>query len=248
MTAGVQGVHSRQYWHELWRERQPLGAAMLGTGFSVSLNMFIASVFMPAMIAEFGWASSDVSFVGTLGLIGMLTFPLAGRLADMFGSRRVMMAGIVALPSIFFLYSLQTGPIWQFWAIQAAWALLSPLWSATVLGRIAAGRLTLARGFGIARTAHASTDFHQMEEDEFATAAIKKLNTMAQRSSLDFVIVPTPRVLGVMRKHYGVALRKCLRAEIAKDYAGRSIADIADCFVTMRRDADNGRLQIFGDP
>ncbi|QMW23266.1 MFS transporter [Sandaracinobacteroides saxicola] len=127
-----------------------MGAAAIGTGFSVALNMFIASIFMPAMTAEFGWTSSEISFVGTLGLIGMLTFPLAGRLADVFGSRRVMMFGVIALPSIYFLYSLQTGPIWQFWAIQAIWAIFSPLWSATVLGRIAAGRLVLARGFGIA--------------------------------------------------------------------------------------------------
>ena len=150
MQAEPEGIRSRAYWDELWRERRPLGAAALGTGFSVSLNMFIVSIFMPAMSAEFGWTSSQVSLVGTLGLIGMLTFPLAGRLADIFGSRRVMMAGVVALPSIYFLYSLQTGAIWQFWAVQSLWVLLSPLWSATVLGRIAAGRLTLARGLGIA--------------------------------------------------------------------------------------------------
>jgi predicted MFS family arabinose efflux permease len=40
--------------------------------------------------------------------------------------------------------------LWQFYTIQALWSLFAVLWSATVLGRIAAGRLTLARGFGIA--------------------------------------------------------------------------------------------------
>jgi len=125
-------------------------AAALGTGFSISLAMFTSSVFVPSMAKEFGWSASQVSFVASVGLLGVLSFPLVGRLADMFGSRAVMAAGVIAIPSIYLLYSLQTGPIWQFFIIQASWALFAPLWSATVLGRIAAGRLTLARGFGIA--------------------------------------------------------------------------------------------------
>lgn len=138
------------YWQELWDERWPLAAAALGTGFSISLNMFIASVFVPAMQAEFGWTGAQISLAGTFGLIGLFTFPLAGRLADRFGSQRVMLGGVVAIPGCYLLYSLQTGALWQFYTIQALWSLFAVLWSATVLGRIAAGRLTLARGFGIA--------------------------------------------------------------------------------------------------
>lgn len=138
------------YWQELWRERLPLSAAALGTGFSISLNMFIASVFVPAMQAEFGWTGTQISIAGTFGLIGLFTFPLAGRLADRFGSRRVMLGGVAAIPGCYLLYSFQSGALWQYYAIQALWSLVAVLWSATVLGRIAAGRLTLARGFGIA--------------------------------------------------------------------------------------------------
>jgi MFS family permease len=138
------------YWQELWRERVPLSAAALGTGFSISLNMFIASVFVPAMKAEFGWTGAQISIAGTFGLIGLFTFPLAGRLADRFGSQRVMLGGVVAIPGCYLLYSLQSGALWQYYSIQALWSLFAVLWSATVLGRIAAGRLTLARGFGIA--------------------------------------------------------------------------------------------------
>jgi MFS family permease len=138
------------YWQELWRERLPLSAAALGTGFSISLNMFIASVFVPAMQAEFGWTGAHISIAGTFGLIGLFTFPLAGRLADRFGSRRVMLGGVVAIPGCYLLYSFQSGALWQYYTIQALWSLFAVLWSATVLGRIAAGRLTVARGFGIA--------------------------------------------------------------------------------------------------
>lgn len=138
------------YWQELWRERRALTGAALGTGFSISLNIYIASVFVPSMQAEFGWTRSQISYVGLLTLIGMFSFPLVGRLADRFGSRPVTIAGLIVIPGCFLLYSLQRGSIWEYYAIQGLWSLLAPLWSATVLCRIAAGRLTKARGFGIA--------------------------------------------------------------------------------------------------
>jgi protein required for attachment to host cells len=78
------------------------------------------------------------------------------------------------------------------------------------------------------RSAYEATNYHQVEEDDFAKAAIAKLNALAQQSGLDFIIVATPHVLGVIRPHYSANLRKQLRAEIDKDYAGRSAADVAD--------------------
>jgi protein required for attachment to host cells len=96
----------------------------------------------------------------------------------------------------------------------------------SALGTDKPGRSFSSSGHG--RSAHESTDFHQVEEDDFAAGAVGKLNAMAQQSSLDFIIVAAPHVLGVMRKQYSAALRKGLRAEIAKDYAGRSAKDVAD--------------------
>jgi protein required for attachment to host cells len=96
----------------------------------------------------------------------------------------------------------------------------------SALGTDKPGRSFSSLGHG--RSAHASTDFHQVEEDDFAVAAAEKLNTLAQQSSLDFIIVAAPHVLGVMRKRFSAALRKCVRAEIAKDYAGRPAEDVAD--------------------
>ncbi len=98
--------------------------------------------------------------------------------------------------------------------------------STSALGTDKPGRSFSSSGHG--RSAHESADFHQVEEDAFATGAIGKLNTMAQQSSLDFIIVAAPHVLGVIRKQYSAALRGCLRAEIAKDYAGRPAHEVAE--------------------
>lgn len=78
------------------------------------------------------------------------------------------------------------------------------------------------------RSAYEATDYHQAEEDDFAKAAIAKLNALAQHAEIDFIVVAAPHVLGIMRPHYSAELRKHLVAEIDKDYAGRPAADVAD--------------------
>ena len=81
---------------------------------------------------------------------------------------------------------------------------------------------------GQVRSAYQSTDYHQAEEDAFAMAATEKLNSLAQQSHLDFIVIAAPRVLGVMRQHYCSGLRKLIVAEIPKDYAGRPVADVVE--------------------
>ena len=81
---------------------------------------------------------------------------------------------------------------------------------------------------GNMRSSYESSDYHQMDENKFATAAIEKLNILAKHSILHFIVVAAPRVLGLMRKHYSADLRKQLIAEINRDYAGHNYTDVAD--------------------
>jgi protein required for attachment to host cells len=85
------------------------------------------------------------------------------------------------------------------------------------------------RGFqsvGSERTAYETTDFHQLEEDAFATEAAERLVKLLDNDKERAVLVAAPRVLGVMRKCFKPAVRARLIAEIDKDYAGRSAAEI----------------------
>ncbi|WP_162986835.1 host attachment family protein [Sphingomonas paeninsulae] len=81
---------------------------------------------------------------------------------------------------------------------------------------------------GHGRSAHETTDFHQADEDDFARAAIDRLNALALQSDFDFIIVAAPHVLGFIRPRYSADLKKRLVAEIDKDYAGRPAADVAE--------------------
>jgi protein required for attachment to host cells len=93
------------------------------------------------------------------------------------------------------------------------------------LGSDKPGRSFNSKSHG--RSAYQSTDYHQVEEDEFAKAATATLNALAAQSDAAFIVVAAPTVLGLMRKHYGADLRTHLIGEIDKDYASRPAADIA---------------------
>jgi protein required for attachment to host cells len=85
---------------------------------------------------------------------------------------------------------------------------------------------------GSARSAHESTDYHQQEEDRFATAAADQLNGLLS-DGLSGILIAAPHVLGVMRKRLKAHTRARITAEIDKDYAGRSAADITAMLVSL---------------
>lgn len=98
------------------------------------------------------------------------------------------------------------------------------------LGSDKPGRSFQSAGNG--RSAHDSTDYHQQEEDGFAHAAADQLNVVLTDSVGGILIAP-PHVLGVMRQRLNPDVRARMTAEIAKDYAGRSVADISAMLVSL---------------
>ncbi len=85
---------------------------------------------------------------------------------------------------------------------------------------------------GNGRSAHESTDYHQQEEDHFANAAADQLNVLLTES-INGILIAAPHVLGVMRKRLKPDVRARITAEIDKDYAARSVADITALLVSL---------------
>lgn len=86
---------------------------------------------------------------------------------------------------------------------------------------------------GNGRSAHESTDYHQLEEDRFASAAADQLNMLLTDDAISGILIAAPHVLGVMRKRLNRGARARITAEIDKDYAGRTIADITTLLVSL---------------
>lgn len=102
------------------------------------------------MIAELGWTKAEYALLGTLGLVIAFFFPIAGRLADLFGVRRTVLIGIIILPFSYIGYSLMTGPIWQYIALHLAAGILCITTTTTVYSRVAVQHVEKARGLALA--------------------------------------------------------------------------------------------------
>lgn len=145
------GRRTIAYLKELQENWRPLLAATFGLGTgSAAITLYTAGILAPHMIEDLGWTRSQFALLGVLSLIPSLCFPIAGRLADLFGVRPTVLIGIVALPVAYFLFSIMTGPVWQYIAIQAISSILAITTTATIYTRIAVQYVERARGLALA--------------------------------------------------------------------------------------------------
>lgn len=85
-----------------------LGATMFPTS---------SGVFMRVVTTEFGWSHVQFASAFTFQvLLGLITIPIAGRLADRFGSRRVILSGMIPFALTFSLLGLANGSVYLWWA------------------------------------------------------------------------------------------------------------------------------------
>lgn len=75
--------------------------------------------------------------------------PLAGRFTDRFGPRVAAIVGFTAVPLCFLAYSLMTGPIWQFYAINTVQHIFGILTTTIVFARVVVERFDSARGIAL---------------------------------------------------------------------------------------------------
>lgn len=88
--------------------RITLGAFLgIGGGFA-SLYFYTAGLFIKPLAAEFGWTRGQASLGALSMVIGVIAFPLAGRLIDRYGEIRVTLLSGLALAGSFVLLGLFT--------------------------------------------------------------------------------------------------------------------------------------------
>ncbi len=126
-----------------------LGAG-LGLAFGSAFNHYMMNLFGPALIGEFGWSRSQFALVGSLGLIGMLVTPIAGRIADVLGPRTATMIGFSVIPTGFIALSFMTGPIWQFYTILMVKSAIGIIATTMTFTRVVIERFDRARGMALA--------------------------------------------------------------------------------------------------
>src|SRR3954464_13450942 len=77
-------------------------------------------------------------------------------------------------------------------------------------------------------TGSTNPDARRLVEDDFAAATAAFLNKLSLEGTIEhLVIVSDPRTLGEMRKRFHRDLRGKIIGELAKEYSGRPVEDIA---------------------
>jgi protein required for attachment to host cells len=93
------------------------------------------------------------------------------------------------------------------------------------MGTDAPGRAHSSVGHG--RSSVEQTDWHDQAEQTFLTDLAQKLEAAVNAHQVkSLIIVAPPRALGMIRPHYGLALREAVRAELDKDYVKMPVHEI----------------------
>jgi len=108
------------------------------------------NLFGPPLLAEFGWSKAQFAMVGSLGLLGMLAMPFAGRFADRHGTRVSAIVGFCAVPACYLWLSMMTGNLYEFFAIIVISQVFGILTTTFVFTRVVVERFDRARGLAMA--------------------------------------------------------------------------------------------------
>ena len=80
---------------------------------------------------------------------------------------------------------------------------------------------------GAARSAYSETDFHQLQEDNFAHETARMLKDKALANEFEkLIIVAPPKALGELRKHYHKEVEQRIAGELAKDLTNMPVEEI----------------------
>lgn len=134
-------------WRNGWRVA--LGAGV-GMGTGVSLYLYVNSIFIAPISAEFGWSRGEIS-LGAMAsfMMGAVTLPILGRFLDRIGFRRVAIFCSIGLASIYALNSLQTGVYQIYVALMIAGGIFGGGTSSIIYTRPVIASFTRQRGLAL---------------------------------------------------------------------------------------------------
>lgn len=136
-----------------WRSGWPVvfGAAVaLGTALPVW--NYVSSLFVEPMTAQFGWTRGELASASASAFFGTLAAPLVGKVADLFGARRVLMLGLLGYAGAFLALAFQPGTLAAYTVIIMLHTMIGIACGGAVFSRAVAGWFDRSRGLALGLT------------------------------------------------------------------------------------------------
>ncbi len=129
-----------------WRAHWPLVAASMLGFMMIGVANFTLGPLVAPLRKEFGWEVSQITLGLTVyAVVSVICQPLVGRLIDLWGPRRIGLAGIALTGGAIALFATANDSliVWlALWLVYslAAQLVLTPVWSSAVASEFEAGR------------------------------------------------------------------------------------------------------------
>ena len=158
-----------------WRAHWPITLAAM-VGFStIGMQSYGFGAFAGPVEKAFGWTRAETMFGVTVAMfLGIFLNMLVGLIIDRFGSRRVAIAGLFALPGAFALLGTASGTAANWWLLWVGIAIGVVLVQATVWTGPIAARFDKSRGLALA-VALAGAPIAAMIQPKLATWLIAEI-------------------------------------------------------------------------
>jgi MFS family permease len=145
------------YLSEIRDNWRYVAAASIGQAAGYSLFNYIGNVFTPHLMEAFGWTRAELALVGATAFLAILGQPIAGRLTDAYGVRRIAMIGVVTAPLALLALSAMTSQLLLYFLIGVVQIfVVGGATTSAVYSRLIAEKLDRARGMSLAVAACAA--------------------------------------------------------------------------------------------
>lgn len=133
-------------WRRGWRVA---GASFVGMGVGAGLYQYVSSLFIGPLEEAFGWSRGEIASAAAIGLIGALSAPIIGLIADRVGVLRVAIACLFVVALAYIGLASMSGELWQFMACVTLLAIAAPGCTSLVFSRAINGWFDKSRGFAL---------------------------------------------------------------------------------------------------
>ncbi len=140
---------NRSEWSEGGRV---VAGAAIALGTALPVWNYVSSLFTDPMIGEFGWTRGELSTASASAFLGSLAAPLAGRLADSFGVRKVLTVGLLGYALMFLALAFQPGSLRAYSLIILLHTGIGIACGGAIFSRAVAGWFERSRGLALGVT------------------------------------------------------------------------------------------------